>query len=48
MIWHKDTSETRGSITIPQSHILGFHNNPENAPSFDRQVEILQQVQANN
>ncbi|MFM6728271.1 MAG: hypothetical protein ACKPJF_28250 [Dolichospermum sp.] len=44
-VWRKDTSETRGSITIPQSHILGFHDNPENAPSFEQQVEILQQVQ---
>ena len=48
MIWYKYPMPRLGSLTIPQSHILGFHNNPENAPSFDRQVEILQQVQANN
>jgi hypothetical protein len=47
MIWRKDSDERLGSITIPQSHILGFHDNPENAPSFDRQVEILRQVQSN-
>ncbi|MFM6254549.1 MAG: hypothetical protein ACKPEQ_36330, partial [Dolichospermum sp.] len=23
-VWRKDTSETRGSITIPQSHIFEF------------------------
>jgi len=34
-----------GSLTIPQSHILGFHDNPENAPSFEQQIEILKQVQ---
>ncbi|MFM6723626.1 MAG: hypothetical protein ACKPJF_04080 [Dolichospermum sp.] len=44
-VWCKDTSETRGSITIPQSHILGFHDNPENAPSFEQQLKILNQVQ---
>jgi hypothetical protein len=47
MIWRKDSDERLGSITIPQSHILGFHDNPENAPSFDRQVEVLRQVQSN-
>ncbi|MFM6725528.1 MAG: hypothetical protein ACKPJF_13965, partial [Dolichospermum sp.] len=44
-VWHKDTSETRGSITVPQSHIFGFHDNPENAPSFEQQLKILNQVQ---
>jgi len=47
MIWYKYPMPRLGSITIPQSHILGFHNNPENAPSFERQVEILQQIQSN-
>jgi len=45
MIWRKDTNETRGSLTIPQSHILGFHDNPSNAPKFEQQIEYLRQVQ---
>lgn len=48
MVWYKYPMPRLGSLTIPQSHILGFHDNPENAPSFERQVEILQQVQGNN
>ena len=48
MIWHKYPMPRLGSLTIPQSHILGFHDNPENAPSFDQQVAILKQVQNEN
>lgn len=46
MIWYKYPMPRLGSFTIPQSHILGFHDNPENAPSFEKQIEILRQVQS--
>lgn len=40
-VWRKDTKETRGSITVPKHHIIGFHDNPKNAPDFEKQIYYL-------
>lgn len=45
MVWRKDTSKQLSPVSIPQSHILGFHDNPVNAPTFQQQIEYLKQVQ---
>lgn len=41
MIWNKKSLQRLGSLTIPQSRILGFHDNPTNAPSFENQIKYL-------
>lgn len=46
MVWRKDTDRQLSPVSIPQSHILGFHDNPLNAPSFQQQIQILRQVQS--
>jgi hypothetical protein len=48
MVWRKDTNQRLGSMTIPSSHILGFHDNPENGPSINQQIKNLRQIQNNS
>lgn len=45
MVWRKDTDKQLSPISIPQSHILGWHDTPLNAPSFEQQIKILKEVQ---
>ncbi|HLP91433.1 MAG TPA: hypothetical protein VK184_22975 [Nostocaceae cyanobacterium] len=47
-IWLKNNNQTLGSLTIPQSKIAGFHDNPTNAPSLQKQIEILQREELIN
>lgn len=45
MVWRKDTDKQLSPISIPQSHILGWHDTPLNAPSFEEQIQIIKEVQ---
>ena len=45
MVWRKDTDKQFSPVSIPPTKIVGYHDNPTNAPSFDEQVRIIKAVQ---
>jgi len=45
VVWRKDVKRGLGVRTIPKTDILGFHDNPENAPSLINQVEHFKIMQ---